>query len=481
MSQQRRSPEEWKKVFERIKKLLDQGEIEPNIQAAADYLKIKYSTLKQGLRKAGVRAEDLRTYATTGGMEGAPPRGQVREEKRANTWTIDANHPRITTLEQLLRFCKVDRRVWRVGENHEINKWEVGAKNKDKELVIKPLIQIKAPLVRKKPIPVFPTLQPITFTAKIPKPQKARRKGVRRGLVITDLQVGFRRNVHTMKMDPFHDRRVLDLAVQLLQYQIFDDVTFLGDELDLSEWSSKFVVEPEFMFTSMPAFIELRWWLEQFRGAAPNAAIDMLEGNHNRIRKAIMAHFQAAYDLRPVDELELPASLSVERLLALHGLHIGYHRHYPDGKKWLTPRLVYIHGNLARGGPGDTAKAMVGRYNVFVVFAHIHRRELVSMKNVWQDGMTIHTAFCPGCACRIDGIVPGSNEETQWQQGLGVVEYVPDEPDVDPHFIPVEIHEGRMIYDGQVFEARERDAEIESLLQEKLSILGENSEGGVKD
>jgi hypothetical protein len=49
---------------------------------------------------------------------------------------------RIKDLEGLLRECNVDLDVWEI-ERHIVNKWEVGAKNKDHELVVEPLFQVK--------------------------------------------------------------------------------------------------------------------------------------------------------------------------------------------------------------------------------------------------------------------------------------------------------------------------------------------------
>lgn len=55
---------------------------------------------------------------------------------------------RITTLEQLIRICEIDLENWEI-ERWVCNKWEVGAKNINKEIVIEPLFQVKVWLVRK--------------------------------------------------------------------------------------------------------------------------------------------------------------------------------------------------------------------------------------------------------------------------------------------------------------------------------------------
>jgi len=66
------------------------------------------------------------------------------------TWTenddgavLDIRTKRIMTLEDLLEAAKVDMTKWYV-ERTVINKWEVGAKNAEGEIVVEPLWQVKA-------------------------------------------------------------------------------------------------------------------------------------------------------------------------------------------------------------------------------------------------------------------------------------------------------------------------------------------------
>ena len=68
-------------------------------------------------------------------------------EVTGNTWTISLPKTRIRTLEELIKFCEVDLSIWKV-DRFICNKWEVGAKNADDELVIRPLFQVKAFLSR---------------------------------------------------------------------------------------------------------------------------------------------------------------------------------------------------------------------------------------------------------------------------------------------------------------------------------------------
>lgn len=65
------------------------------------------------------------------------------------TWTetdhgalLDVRSKRIRTLDELLDAAQVDLTKWYV-ERHVINKWEIGARGEDGEIVVEPLIQVK--------------------------------------------------------------------------------------------------------------------------------------------------------------------------------------------------------------------------------------------------------------------------------------------------------------------------------------------------
>jgi hypothetical protein len=120
-----------------------------------------------------------------------------------------------------------------------------------------------------------------------------------------------------------------------------------------------------------------------------------------------------------------------------------------------------------RAGPGDSAKAVINKTTYTTIFGHIHRRELVSRRIKSRDGDIIQHAICPGCACHIDGRVPGSTSEQQWQQGFAVVEYT----DAIENIITISIDEGVAIYDGKVYKARNRDAEINKIVQKNLERI----------
>jgi hypothetical protein len=62
-------------------------------------------------------------------------------------------------------------------------------------------------------------------------------------------------------------------------------------------------------------------------------------------------------------------------------------------------------------------------------------------------------AYTPGCACHVDGRVPGHSVDHNWQQGLGMAEYT-----ADGHLavVDTEVVEGAAVWRGRLWEARER-------------------------
>ncbi len=70
-------------------------------------------------------------------------------EVKGDNWTITLPKTRIHTLDELIEYFEVDLLVWEV-ERFVCNKWEVGAKDADGELQVKPLFQVKAFLKRRK-------------------------------------------------------------------------------------------------------------------------------------------------------------------------------------------------------------------------------------------------------------------------------------------------------------------------------------------
>lgn len=417
--------------------------------ALAEEIGVNRNTLKQGAKREWGVSSPKELIPIANAAE-APSKLGTDVIEGANTLEINHVSGMVCTLDEALQAAKVDLNVWRVRDDGvRINFWPLGMKIKDDKGTEHPyvmqLCQVQVSLIRKVMKPIMPMIQPVEVIVKASKRVDGRtrsKSGVKRALVIADPQVGFRRRIQTAELVPFHDRRVLDIAVQISHMEAFDSLEVIGDALDLSEWSTKFTPEPEFYWTTQAALVEWAQWLGQFGHIKTKR---VLEGNHEkRMRDLVLSYAKAAYDLRAVDELELPPSLSVERLMAFHKLGVEYITGYPDNKYWLNRNVLIRHGDVVRAGPGDTAKAVVNKTTYTTIFGHIHRREMVTRRIQSREGDVIQTAFCPGCACHVDGRVPGSKSDDQWQQGLAVIEYT-DEMET---IVPIPIDNGSAIYKG---------------------------------
>lgn len=74
-------------------------------------------------------------------------KSSIKYEEKDNAATLNSKGS-IRTLEELLEEAKVDLNIWTV-DRHQINKWEMGAKDSDGEIVVTPLWQVKAWLKKK--------------------------------------------------------------------------------------------------------------------------------------------------------------------------------------------------------------------------------------------------------------------------------------------------------------------------------------------
>jgi hypothetical protein len=378
---------------------------------------------------------------------------------------------RVRSLPDLLAACKVDLSVWKVvDDGYKIGTWEVGAKDERKDItitngvldgyskkggiVVETLFRTEAKLVRIEPIALKPVLRPIEIPSFTRPPLPAFSKSVTgTALLMADPHFCFEWEPPQWKLVPHHDRRALDLALQIAEIVQPDVVDMMGDIMDLPVWQTKFTRYPKFYQTTQPSLFEAHWWLRQFVEAVPKAEHRIHGGNHDiRMDKTTTAHMQEAYGLRPVDQFDLPPAMSVQRLLALHQLGIEWIGDYPDDQVWLGEAMQTQHGHIARGKPLGTVTALLEQSEYNQACGHIHRDEMVSKSVRTLDGvMKTITAYCPGCLCHIDGRVEGSTHRSNWRQGVGVVEWAGEHVNIQH----VPFHNGEAVFQGEVLKARD--------------------------
>jgi len=407
-----------------------------------------------GVSRGVLRGKVRRWRARRPQLPEKPDGEQLEIEHTTNQITASSKSPRIKTLDQLLEACEADLDVWTV-DHHILNKWEVGAKDDEGRIVVEPLFQVKAWMVRQEPIPMFPIVQPIEIETTFSIPAPSPTPGPRRTLIFADPHFGFHKDHRNGKLDPFHSRSALDVICQIAQYVQPDSIEVLGDLLDLPDWSDRFLKSPELKLCTQPAVLEGHWWLARLRRLCPNALIRAYEGNHDkRMPDAMIKHLEAAYELRAADEINLPPALSVPKLLALHQLGIEWIGDYPRGRVWLNDSLGLEHGDIVNQNPGDTAKNVARKNDTSTIVAHVHRQEIATRTRHTANGTEYIIGGCVACSCRIDGSVPGCNGRQQWQNGCYVLDY--DDSGAPPAITSIWIADGHAIYDQHHFTAREQ-------------------------
>lgn len=306
---------------------------------------------------------------------------------------------------------------------------------------------------------------PVVQQAKpnIVKPLKLapRKADSNEAFVLPDPQIGFRVDQITGELDPFHDRKAMDVALMMIEDENPDLIVNLGDFIDFPEFG-KFEQEPAFANTTQKTIDEAYNFLCQQRAAAPNAKIVLIEGNHDRrLQKAIISNAKAAFGLRRAASPDGWPVLSIPYLLRLEELDVEYVEGYPAGEYYINDRLKCIHGKRS-GRRGRIAPRIVDDEHVSTITGHTHHIEMAYKTTNARKGPRTNLGITMGCLCRIDGAVPSFNGSTDsfgrpvktyldWQQGVGVVYY----QDGDGPFSinPVLIHEGSAILNGKLYTA----------------------------
>lgn len=309
--------------------------------------------------------------------------------------------------------------------------------------------------------PTYPVVQPAAPTLVRPLKPRKTKTAVRTTVILPDPQIGYRRVGD--EMIAMHDEEAMSVALQILRDVRPDCVVNLGDFIDLPEWSSKFLVLPEFVLTTQPALDRAHRFLAQQRASCDETTeVVLLAGNHDdRLGKAIAKNAMAAMRLRRAEAPDEFPVLSMPYLLRLEDLRVRYISGYPagrykiaNGNDTITP-LYAIHGEKL-----DIAKVATSERQSFVQ-GHIHRFALHSQTYELDGKPQFVLAFSSGCLCRIDGAVPSTKSATDdhgnplqrwesWQQGIAIVH---ETPDGWWHTEMIPIYRGTAVFRGAVYSA----------------------------
>ena len=273
------------------------------------------------------------------------------------------------------------------------------------------------------------TAKPVRIAQVKAKPRKRTKSKV--AVILPDPQIGYRRYDDTGELDPFHDEKAMNVALQVVRYLNPDLIVNLGDFLDFPSFG-KYEQEPAFAQTTQAAIDRGHEFLAQQRALAPEAEIVLMAGNHDaRLDAAIKRNFMAAHGLKRAGGT-MPV-LTVPFLLRTEELGVKYVDGYPAARYWINDRLAVEHGYRINSA-GSTAHKVVTQEAVSIIFGHIHRLEVCYRTLDVRGKPRMVMAATPGCLCRIDGAVPSAKgavdmygrpvkKYENWQHGLAVVEY----------------------------------------------------------
>lgn len=312
--------------------------------------------------------------------------------------------------------------------------------------------------------PAWPLVQQAEpVVVKVPVVEKGPASAYKTCVILPDPQIGFRRDMITDQMDPFHDERAISVALKVIEDLRPDVIVNLGDLLDLAEFS-RFVGEASFARTTQASFNYAHKYLAMQRALCPDAEIILFEGNHDiRMQRWIKQNGMAAYGLQRANE---PASwpvMSVPHLLRLDELGVKYIEGYPAASWYLNDRLKFKHGDKA-GKRGTVANRIIDDERVSTIVGHTHHINITYKSVDTLRGQRTSFAATLGCLCRIDGAVPSTKSGQDsfgrpvkayedWQQAVGVVTYMEgDNPFALEHAY---IHEGFTLFRGVAYFAEQ--------------------------
>lgn len=426
---------------ERIEEVIDlYNELEDK-KSVASQMGLATSTIKRYIRRArdlGILEEEYKNNFA---------KNKVEVKHEGNEAIATSKSERIKTLDQLIRQTNIDLDKWEV-DKHTVNKWE-GQKEGGEPVE---LYQVKAWLTRKVLTKKeFEPVKPISLDYQYDKPAEPYEAGTKKAVIIPDVHIGYRRDTYTKEMTPFHDRRCLELDIQLIEDIQPDEIIILGDFLDMPNWNKKFIRSPEFANTFQDSINEGHKWLKRFRDSALDAKIIYLQGNHEeRARRFLARSNKAAYGIKQATATEDdPDLVSIPNILDLPSLQIEWIGNYPDGGYWINDNLVTEHGSRVSSVNGKSAGQILDDARESHLFGHTHRLEMATKTTYPKNGPKMYQSVSLGCQCKIGGKTPGTKEKQDWQNAVGIVEY--KEGNDEFYINPIFINEGSMIYNGKKY------------------------------
>lgn len=346
-----------------------------------------------------------------------------------------------------------------IGRVQKVNLWQGFLKDADGEAQVVDLAGVTLSPAWEDG-PQWPVIHPARPVIAKPRPVPKTAKGEQTIVICPDPQIGCRR-YEDGTLDWFQDDRAIDVSLQIIRAAKPTRIVNLGDTCDFPEWSSKFLVSPEFVLTTQPTIDRThRYLAEQITEAPEGCEVDLFEGNHdNRLPIAITKNALAALRLRQANAPDTWPVLSLQHLLRLEELGVTYRDGYPAtrvklaaGGEMQTP-LHAVHGERL------TVSAVAKNERQSYVQGHIHRIQDHYETYEYDGQPVIVNVWSPGCLSRVDGSIPSTKGGSDargvpvlrwenWTQGIGVVTVMADgtwEKEIVP------IRNGRGVWRGQEY------------------------------
>ena len=421
---------DWNRIKERATKVVEVNGKFSSIADLARDLEIPQSTVFDALIRGDLVEDEL--VDKTAHQHPFEQEKPIRAQIRGNRAKIKYNAADPLEPDELLEVAGLDPAEWKITDQ-EITAWQMGRKKKqvdlnwedgkatgsvldEGEIHKEYLYRIAVSLTRINRIPVKAVLQPIQVVddglLKTDEPMLSLGTGddPTEILFIADPHFGFKR-LQDNTLLPFQDREFLGGLLSLSSYFKPDLIVWNGDALDLPDVSS-FHSDPAILQNVQAAGIEFAWLLGQFKEHCSKQAY--LEGNHEeRLQREMKKNFQAAFNLKPIHDLQGAPMMSISRFLGLESLGVEWIDGYPDNFLQVG-KVRFEHGSTVRKGSARTVAAEIDSATVSRFFGHIHRTELAS-KHIGDQGKEIFVGS-PGCSC-IKGRAPGSRGSSNWQTG----------------------------------------------------------------
>lgn len=359
-------------------------------------------------------------------------------------------------LSQTLEACNTDPKNV-VGLR--VAQWNAMIKNGEGEAEVHTLYGVKVLVKTRDVVPEWPVVQraPEPRPVLAPRLPTVGRNGWKTSVILPDIQAGFFRDPKG-NLQPTHDPRAIELALQVIRDIQPDHVLIGGDGTDFPELG-RYRLSPVFVQTTQATIDWVDKFLESLTSIT-NAEIDWLEGNHEkRMPNYLLDNAAAAFGLKRAGFEEDWPVMSLPFLANFEHWGVNYIAGYPAAEYWFNDRIKAMHGDKVNSA-GSTVHRYLNTERVSTISFHIHRMEMGSRTRHSRNGPRTILAASPGCLCRIDGAVPsvkgGTNLEgvpvehsEDWQQGMAVLRY----KDGDDEFAyePISIFDGWAMFNGQEY------------------------------